>query len=158
MFSAPTTGLALRRNATAWVASTTGIFSQLCRLESSIMVLASLVSPEAFLSGLQMAPFSPCPVMRHGLPSMPRSVAFSYAYLWLCWVLVAECGCSLGSASRGLSSRTRASCRGFSCCRGLALELMGFSSWAHGLSCPMTCGVFPTQRSDPSPLHWQVDS
>ena len=44
------------------------------------MVLASLVSSEAFLSGLQMAPFSLCPHMRHSLPSMPVSVAFVFIY------------------------------------------------------------------------------
>jgi len=71
------------------------------------MVLASLVSSEAFLSGLQMVPFSLCPHMRHSLPSMPMSVAFIYTYLWLCWILVAECGCFLGSASRGHSAVVR---------------------------------------------------
>ena len=29
---------------------------------------------------------------------------------------------------------------------------------AHGLSCSMACGIFPDQGSNPSPLHWQVDS
>ena len=29
---------------------------------------------------------------------------------------------------------------------------------AHGLSCSTACGIFPDQGSNPSPLHWQVDS
>ena len=29
---------------------------------------------------------------------------------------------------------------------------------ACGLSCSKVCGIFPDQGSNPSPLHWQVDS
>ena len=29
---------------------------------------------------------------------------------------------------------------------------------SQGLSCPMACGIFPDQGSNPCPLHWQVDS
>ena len=29
---------------------------------------------------------------------------------------------------------------------------------AHGLSCSAACGIFPDQRSNPRPLHWQADS
>jgi len=29
---------------------------------------------------------------------------------------------------------------------------------AHGFTCPMACGFFPDQESDPCPLHWQADS
>ena len=29
---------------------------------------------------------------------------------------------------------------------------------AHGLSCPMACGIFLNQGSNPCPLHWQADS
>ena len=61
---------------------------------------------------------------------------------------------------QGLPSRcgVKASqCSGFSCCRARAL-----GAWAsvvvHGLSCPMACGVFPNQGSNPCPLYWQVDS
>ena len=28
----------------------------------------------------------------------------------------------------------------------------------HGFSCPLTCGIFLHQGSNPCPLHWQVDS
>ena len=29
---------------------------------------------------------------------------------------------------------------------------------AHRLSCSKACGIFPDQRSNPCPLHWQADS
>ena len=29
---------------------------------------------------------------------------------------------------------------------------------AHGLSCPVACGIFPDQGLNPCSLHWQVDS
>ena len=29
---------------------------------------------------------------------------------------------------------------------------------SHGLTCPMPCGIFLDQGSNPCPLHWQVDS
>ena len=29
---------------------------------------------------------------------------------------------------------------------------------AHGLSCPVYCGIFPDQGLNPSLLHWQADS
>ena len=29
---------------------------------------------------------------------------------------------------------------------------------AHGPSCPVACGIFPDQGSNPCPLHWQADS
>ena len=29
---------------------------------------------------------------------------------------------------------------------------------ARGLSCPVACGIFPDQGSNPCPLHWQADS
>ena len=61
---------------------------------------------------------------------------------------------------------------GFSCsgAKALAQEWAGFSSWAlglenegsvimaHGLGGPEACGIFPHQRLNPCPLHWQVDS
>ena len=28
----------------------------------------------------------------------------------------------------------------------------------HGLSCPVACGIFLNQGSNPCPLHWQADS
>ena len=29
---------------------------------------------------------------------------------------------------------------------------------AHGLICPMACGIFPDLGSNPCPLHWQAGS
>ena len=49
-------------------------------------------------------------------------------------------------------------CSGFSCCGAQALQCEGSVSVAHGLSCSKACGIFPDQGSNPSPLHWQVDS
>ena len=43
-------------------------------------------------------------------------------------------------------------------CRLQCLQHMGSVAVAHGLICPITCGVFPDQGSNPCPLHWQVDS
>ena len=34
----------------------------------------------------------------------------------------------------------------------------GLAAEAHGLSCSRACGIFPDQRSNPCPLHWQADS
>ena len=51
-------------------------------------------------------------------------------------------------------------CRGFPCCRAQAVGRMGFSiiDVVHKSSCPVACGIFPDQRWNPCPLHWQVDS
>ena len=38
------------------------------------------------------------------------------------------------------------------------LQSAGSVVVAHGLSCPVSCGIFLDQRSDPCPLRWQVDS
>ena len=45
-------------------------------------------------------------------------------------------------------------------CRARGLQLLwhtGTVLLAHGLSHPVTCGIFPDQGSNPCPLHWQVD-
>ena len=49
-------------------------------------------------------------------------------------------------------------CSGFSCCGARALGARASVVVAHGLSCSMTCGIFPDQGSNPCPLHWQADS
>ena len=46
---------------------------------------------------------------------------------------------------------------GFSCCGARALE-QGSVIVVHGLSCPVACGIFPDQGSNPCPLCWQADS
>ena len=48
-------------------------------------------------------------------------------------------------------------CSGFPC-RAQALEHVGSVVVAHGLSCPMACGIFPDQEWNLCLLHWQVDS
>ena len=47
--------------------------------------------------------------------------------------------------------------------RGLSLRSTGSRRAgsvvvAHGPSCPVACGIFPDQGSNPCPLHWQADS
>ena len=49
-------------------------------------------------------------------------------------------------------------CSVLSCCTAQALGLRGSVVLAHGLSCPMACGIFPDQGSNLCPLHWQEDS
>ena len=68
-------------------------------------------------------------------------------------------GLSLAAASRGYSScSAQAShCGGFSCYRARALECGSVVAELR-LSCPRACGIFLDQGSNPSPLHWQVDS
>ena len=39
-----------------------------------------------------------------------------------------------------------------------ALGRVGSIVEAHGLSCPMACGTFPDQGSNPCPLHCKADS
>ena len=41
---------------------------------------------------------------------------------------------------------------------GLGLMCTGSVVVAHELGCPAACGVFPDQRSNLCPLHWQADS
>ena len=38
------------------------------------------------------------------------------------------------------------------------LQSSGSVVVVHGLSCSAACGIFLDQRSNPCPLHWQVDS
>ena len=56
------------------------------------------------------------------------------------------------------SCGVRASCGGSPCCGAQALGLTGSVLVAHGLSCPMTCGIFLDQGMKLCPLHWQMVS
>ena len=38
------------------------------------------------------------------------------------------------------------------------VESEGSAVVAHGLRCPVACGIFPDQGSNPCPLNWQADS
>ena len=42
--------------------------------------------------------------------------------------------------------------------RSTSSRCAGSAVVAHGPSCSTTCGIFPDQGSNPSPLHWQADS
>ena len=69
-------------------------------------------------------------------------------------------GFSLVAASGGHSSSR---CTGLSLSRPLLLRSTGSRRAgsvivAHGPSCSAGCGIFPDQRSNPCPLHWQADS
>ena len=48
-------------------------------------------------------------------------------------------------------------CSGFSC-GTWALGTLVSVAMVHGLSCPVTCEIFPDQGWNPCPLHWQADS
>ena len=81
-------------------------------------------------------------------------------YLWLCWVFVSVQGLSPVVASRVHSSSR---CAGPSLSRALLLQSTGSRRAgsvvvAHGPSRSTACGIFPDQRSNPCPLHWQADS
>ena len=99
---------------------------------------------------------------------------FCLLYFWLCWVFIAARGLPLVAASGGYSSlwcadfllwllllqSTGSRCAGFSSC-GTWAQLswhVGSVVVAHRLSCSTACGIFPDQRSNPCPLHWQADS
>ena len=85
---------------------------------------------------------------------------YLFIYLCLCWAFVSVQGLSLVVASGGHSSSR---CAGLSLSRRLLLRSTGSRRAgsvvvAHGPSCSAACGIFPDQGSNPSPLHWQVDS
>ena len=101
-------------------------------------------------------------------------------FFWLCWVLAAACGLSLVAASGGHSLLQCASLplwwllllwstgsrrAGLTSCGMRASVVVARGLWTAGsvamalrLSCSVTCGIFLDQRSNPCPLHWQVDS
>ena len=49
-------------------------------------------------------------------------------------------------------------CCGFSCCGAWTLDVWASVVVAPELSCPVACGIFLDQGSNPCPLHWQEDS
>ena len=65
------------------------------------------------------------------------------------------CEFFLAPASRGYPSLW---CAGLSLQWRLLLWSTGLIVVVHGLSCSGACGIFPGHRSNPSLLHWQVDS
>ena len=90
---------------------------------------------------------------------------FSPIFIYLLLLAVVGLHCYMQAFSscsdQGLYSSCSAwasHCSGFSCWRARALECMGSLVVAHGLSCPMTCGIFLDQGLNLCPLHWQEDS
>ena len=87
---------------------------------------------------------------------------YLFTYFWLWWVFLATCSLSLVVVSRGYSLLR---CMGFSLqwllLRSIGSRYLGFSSCgvgfvvvvAHGLSCSMARGIFPSQGSKWCPLH-----
>ena len=77
-------------------------------------------------------------------------------HFWLLlFIFVAAHAVSPAVASRGYSSLQ---CMGFSLRWLSLLQSMGSLVVAHGLCCPMACGIFLDQGSNLHPQHWQVDS
>ena len=76
----------------------------------------------------------------------------SYFYFWLCWVFIAVHGLSLVSGSCGYFLLWFSS---FSWCGPWAL---GAVVAGHETCCPVACGIFPDQASNPCPLPWQANS
>ena len=81
-------------------------------------------------------------------------------YFWLSWISVAVHGLSLVASSRNYSLIALLS---FSLLWLLLLQSTGCRQVGsivvvHWSSCPMPCGIFPDQESNPYPLNWQPDS
>ena len=82
---------------------------------------------------------------------------FIYFGLGLCWCIRAFSSCSKLVATPYCCLRA-SHCSGFSSCQARSLECAGSGVVVHRLSCPVACGTFPHQGSDPCPLHWQAHS
>ena len=95
--------------------------------------------------------------MSLSFPFSNRNPIFKiFICVWLCWVIIALLGLSLGSVSRGLLLLVL---RGLLCSEKLLLLWSkGSVAMAHGLSCLVACGIVPDQGLNPCLLHWQVDS
>ena len=82
-----------------------------------------------------------------------------FLYFWLCWVFISVRGFSPVVPSGGHSS---SQCAGLSPSWPLVTEhgsrRAGSVVVVHGLSCSVTCGIFPDQGSNSCPLHLQADS
>ena len=76
-------------------------------------------------------------------------------YFWLCWVFVTVFRLSLVAASGGYSLLWSIDCRRMSFS---SVSSAGSVAVAQGLSCSMTCGIFPEKGLNPCGLHWKVDS
>ena len=130
-------------------------------LENSVSALLGVSSVKCAKTGLNpgFAPDWMCDLEQVTSP-LCTSVGLFLSFL----AVLGLCCCSWAFSScskQGLlfSCSVLASHRsGFSCCRTWALELEGSVVVAHGLSCSVSCGIFPDQGSNLHPLLWQADS
>ena len=76
------------------------------------------------------------------------------------WVFIAACKLSLVAVSRGYFLVV--ACELLIVVASLVAEhgllRAGSVVVARGFSCPVTCGIFLDQGSNPCPLYWQADS
>ena len=79
---------------------------------------------------------------------------------WIHWVLVAAHGAFSSCGEQGLLfvGVNRLLIEVASLAAEHRLESIGSVATVPGLSCSMTCGIFPDQGWNPHPLHWQADS
>ena len=77
-----------------------------------------------------------------------------FTYLWLHWVFSAVPWLS-PVAEQGYCSLQ---CLLQSTALGVQLQRVDSVVVECGLSCPVACGIFPDQVSNPCFLHWQMDS
>ena len=78
---------------------------------------------------------------------------------WLHWVFSAACGLSLVTVTRGYSLVAVHAL--LTAVASLAVEHSSrrqASTVAQELSCSTAHGIFPDQRANQCPLHWQTDS
>ena len=89
-----------------------------------------------------------------------------FIYSWLCrgsFFLAVHRLSSCGEQGLRFSCGVWTSnCGGFSCCAAQAVGMGASVLWYSGLvlwvlSCPLARGIFPNQRSNQCPLHWQMD-
>lgn len=110
-------------------------------------------------------------VVSHSLVGEKSFPLLNFNFCWLCWVFAVargflwlrgartvRCGAQAPHGVASLTVEHGFRPRGFSSHGMWVLECAGFSSWAHGLGCSLARGIFPDQRLNPRPLHWQVDS
>ena len=77
-----------------------------------------------------------------------------------CAAFIAVCGLSVVAVSRAAlhCGAWTSRCGGFSCCGAQASGAPASVVVALGLSCSVTCGIFPDHESSSCPPHWQADS
>ena len=98
--------------------------------------------------------------------SVSPSVKWRWWQWFLCWIFFfLILGCTVFLAVQGLFSSCsnqglRSSCSvhafhcgGFPCCRSQALSARASVVVVYGFSCPVACGIFLDQGSNPCPLH-----